>query len=78
MLQIPGDESGDVYLSTAEVAELLQCTRGHVSTLRSRAARGEGPELAGFRFGRSFLTRRSSVRAFLEGLEDTDVKVDAG
>ena len=75
MIPVPGDTTGDCYLSTAELADILGCTRGYVSVLRSREARGEGTAPPSFRFGRTLLTRRSAAAAWLEGLEESGAAV---
>ena len=76
MIPIPGDTTGDCYLNTAEVAQALGTTRGFVSVLRSREARGEGTCPPSFRFGRTLLTRRSSLAAWLESLEESGEVVE--
>jgi hypothetical protein len=69
MIPVPGDTTGDAYLNTAEVAQLLGVHRSYVSVLRTRMANGEGSAPESFRFGRTLFTRRSSVARFLEELE---------
>ena len=64
MIPVPGAEDGDCYLSTAELADILGCTRGYVSVLRGR---NDAP--SSFRFGRTLLTRRSEAARYLEAKE---------
>jgi predicted DNA-binding transcriptional regulator AlpA len=60
MLPIPNDESGDCYLTTSEVADVLGCTRSFVSVMRGR---NNAPP--SFKFGKTLLTRKSSIATWL-------------
>jgi hypothetical protein len=64
MIPVPGDTTGDCYLNTAELAQLLGVHRSYVSVMRSRH---DAP--ASFRFGRTLFTRRSEAARYLEELE---------
>ena len=64
MIPVPGDATGDCYLTTAEVAAALGVHRSYVSVMRSR--HNSPPS---FRFGKTLLTRQSAIATWLEEQE---------
>jgi excisionase family DNA binding protein len=63
MIELP-EATGDAYLSTQEVADMLHVHRSYISDLRRT---GTAPR--SFHFGRQLLTRRSEVLSWMETRE---------